>query len=382
MADTNSGSGKKNVKHHRPKNLPLSGISLDANVFTTEKSEAEYCLGQLQGSAGGEGYGKRFFNPSLLISPLVTKEATLSSKIEGTISTVSDVYRYEAGETPEYSGTAEVANYRKAINQAIGLVKAGRKINKTYLKAIHQTLLTGVRHKGVLGDFRKGDVWIGERETDPIEKAIYVPPESVYVEPYIDNLLEYIENGVEDPLTKAALAHYQFEAIHPFTDGNGRIGRLLIPLILFEKNRISLPILYMSGYFDVHREEYRSALHRVDETLQYEEWLMFFFRSVSKQVEETQNLITQINKLYDEVKTEVSGSKSQYLYEFLGYLFERPIFNPTDAQKTLGVPTYPPIQGLVRNFEQKGVIRPVNKEFIIDKRLKLYSFDQLLNLLK
>ncbi len=369
----------KKAIYHQPEYLPLTGISLDANVFIKEKSEAEYDLGQLQGS-GGEGHGKRFFNPKLLISPLSAKEATLSSRIEGTISTISDVYKYEAGETPQYSGTAEVVNYRRAISEAILDVQNGGRINKNYLKRIHKTLLTGVRHKGVLGKFRNDDVWIGEKQNDPIEKAIYVPPKAISVDGYMDNLFEYIEKGVEDPLTKVALVHYQFEAIHPFTDGNGRIGRLLIPLILFEKKRISLPILYMSGYFDSCREEYRSALHEVDETLKYENWLKFFFNSVSQQVKETQGLIANINKLFDEIKDKFKDSRSPYLLPFLGSLFEHPVFNSANIIKILGA-TYPPISGLIKLFVDKGVIEQIKTKSVYDKRVKLYSFNKLLDLL-
>ncbi len=369
------------IIYHQPKYLLLNGILLDANKFINEKSDAEYAIGQLQGS-GGEGYGKRFFNPKLLISPLATKEAILSSRLEGTISTVSDLYKYEAGISPEYSGTAEVANYRKAISQAIPLVQQGQKINKGFLKMIHKTLLTGVRHKGgVLGDFRQKDVWIGEKITDPIDKAIYVPPKFIKVEEYIDNLLEYLDKGTEDPLTKVAIIHYQFEAIHPFEDGNGRIGRLLIPLILFEKGRISLPILYMSGYFDSHRDGYIASLHKVDETLNYEEWLKFFFHSISEQLQETQQLINRINKLYDEIKDIFPKQKSPYFVDFLAYLFEHPIFNPTDVVENLKS-TYNPVEGLINKMKEKGIIALVEKEAFPDKRFKFYSFDKLLVLLK
>ncbi len=367
---------KPRVKYHEPGFLPLDGLKLDANIFASEKSEAEYSLGQLQGS-GGDGLGKRFFNARLLVSPLTTKEAVMSSKIEGTISTISDVYKFEAGQTPRFSGTAEVANYRKAISQAMFLVQSGRKMNKTYIKAIHRTLLSGVRHKGNLGDFRKCDVWIGEKQTDPIEKAIYVPPIYVAVESYVDNLLIYIERGVEDPLTRAALAHYQFEAIHPFEDGNGRVGRLLIPLILFENGRISLPILYMSGYFDAHRDEYREALHEADTSLKYEKWLKFFFNSVSAQAKETLALIAKINALYEKLEAQVEGSRSPFLLPFLGYMFEHPIFYPSGVMESLGA-TYPPIGTLIKLFEEKKIIKP---SLGADRRMKVYSFEPLINLL-
>ena len=367
---------KAGISYAQPTSLPMRGLVLDANIFTKEKSEAEYSLGQLQGS-GGEGLGKRFFNAELLISPLATKEAVMSSKIEGKISSVSDVYKYEAGQTPRYSGTAEVANYRRAIRQAMELVQAGRKMNKTYIKAIHKTLLSGVRHKGTLGDFRKCDVWIGEKENDPIEKAIYVPPVPVAIESYMDNLFEYIGQGIEDPLTKVALAHYQFEAIHPFEDGNGRVGRLLIPLILFENARISLPILYMSGYFDAHRDEYRAALHETDTTLKYERWLKFFFGSVSTQAKETLGLIAKINELYEKTEAKVGNSKSPYRLPFLGYMFEHPVFYPSGVMESLGA-TYPPVSGLIKLFEEKGIIKP-SRGF--DKRMKVYTFTALIELL-
>ena len=367
-------------KYHEPTNLSLKGVKLDANIFFKEKSEAEYNLGQLQGS-GGDGLGKRFFNPELLLSPLSTKEAVLSSRIEGTISTVSDVYKYEAGQTPEFSGTEEVWNYRKAIYEAIDLVRAGKKMNKTYLKGLHRILLSGVRHRGTLGDFRKKDVWLGKNENDPIEKAIYVPPMFDYVESHIDNLFEYIEKGTEDALTKAALVHYQFEAIHPFEDGNGRVGRLLIPLILFENKRMSLPILYMSGYFDSHGDEYRVTLHEVDITGKYEEWLKFFFRSVAEQAKQTLDLISEINKLYEETYKKVEDSRLHYLIPFLALLFENPVFYPTEIEKKLKA-TYPSVSGLIKLFEDKGIIKQIDSNNnASDKRIKLYSFTALIKLL-
>jgi Fic family protein len=368
---------KPNIKYHAPDNFLLDGMRLDANIFHEAKSEAEYMLGQLQG-AGGDGLGKRFFNADLLLTPLTTKEAVVSSKIEGTISTVSDVYKYEAGQEPKYSGTAEVANYRRAISQAMHLVRSGRKMNKTAIKGVQKTLLTGVRHRGTLGDFRKCDVWIGEHKNDPIEKALYVPPFHTTVEGHIDNLLEYIDKGKEDPLTKAALAHYQFEAIHPFEDGNGRVGRLLIPLILYENKRISLPILYMSGYFERHSDEYRAALREADKTQIYEHWLKFFFQSVTAQVSETLAIIEEINKLYEETEKKVRSSKSPYLDRFLAYIFEHPYFYPSGVVGELNT-TYPPVRSLINLFLKKNLI-----EFVpgaSDKRMKIYVFTGLIDLL-
>jgi Fic family protein len=367
---------KSGVKYYEPKLLPKKGAVVDANAFTREKSEAEYNLGQLQ-ALGGNSLGKKFFNAELLISPLITKEAVMGSKIEGTISTVSDVYKYEAGQKTHYSGTAEVFNYRHAMREAIDLVQAGKKITKSHIKGIHKTLLTGVRHKGTLGDFRNCDVWIGEKPSDPIEKAIYVPPYYPAVDMYMDNLFEYIEQGADDPLTKAGLVHYQFEAVHPFEDGNGRVGRWLIPLILFENGRLSQPTLYMSGYFDAHRDLYRESLHNVDATMKYEGWLKFFFSSVAAQAKETLALIEKINMLYDQIENEVSGSKSPYLQKFLAYIFEHPIFFATPIVVELNS-TLPPVAGLIKLFEEKKLI---TRGVSVDKRVKVYTFEPLIELL-
>ncbi len=370
---------KKGIKYHQPELLANKKFDFDANVFIEEKSKAEYSLGQLQGS-GGDGLGKSFFNAELLISPLATKEAVMSSKIEGTISTVSDVYKLEAGETPSYSGTAEVLNYRRSITDAIALVQSERKMNKTHLKGLHRTLLTGVRHRGKLGDFRTDDVWIGEKQNDPIEKAIYVPPVPVAVEAYMDDLFGYMEKGKDDPLTKAAIVHYQFEAIHPVEDGNGRVGRLLIPLILFEYGRLSLPILYMSGYFDRHKDEYRLALRETDQTLKYEKWLKFFFRSVAAQATETLNIISKINNLYEKTASKVERSKSPYLHHFLAHIFGHPIFYTAEVIKSLKA-SYLAASGLIELFEANGLIRKITADVGPDKRRKLYVFSPLIDLL-
>ena len=367
---------KLGIKYHKPELLPLNGLKLDANIFTAQKSEAEYRLGQLQGS-GSDGLGKRFFNPQLLVSPLATKEAVMSSKIEGTISTVSDVYRFDAGQETKFSGTKEVYNYRRAISRAMYHVSSGKRMDKTHIKELHKMLLTGVRHDGVLGDFRAGDVWIGEKKTDPIEKALYVPPHFLTVDAHIDNLMEYIEKSTDDPLTKAGMAHYQFEAVHPFDDGNGRVGRLLIPLILYENKRLTLPILYMSGYFDSCRIHYQSALRETDKTMEYEAWLKFFFHSVGEQAKQTLEIIEKINLLYEETAKKVMGSKSPFLLPFLGYLFDKPIFSPSEAVRELKT-TYLPIKGLIKLFVEKGVLIETQG---IDRRKKIYIFEALIDLL-
>ena len=243
---------------------------------------------------------------------------------------------------------------------------------------MHGVLLKDVRHKGLLGKFREGQVWIAERSGDPIEKAIYIPPEPIHVRSGIDNLFEYIKKGRENALIKAGIMHYQFEAIHPFDDGNGRIGRLLIPLILHTHNRLSSPILYLSGYFEDHKDEYINRLHAVDEGLKMEEWLKFFLRSVSEQLNETQKIIEDIYSLYDRIRKENGVVKSPYIIPFIDMMFESPIFTIKMVQDSTKCASYLTAVNLIKSLRSKGYISEVGKR----SRNKLFQFDLLLKILR
>lgn len=359
------------IQYHKPKDLPIDELSLDLNKFGENLIKAEYALGVLEGSQ------KKLQNPTLLIAPLTAKEAAVSSRIEGTQSTVSDVFLYEAGGKPKHPDTAEVINYRKSMNAAISVLRQGRSLSIHMLKSLHQILLTGVRHKGTPGKFRDKAIWIGEKFGDPIEKAIHIPPEAHMVNDYIDNLFAYIEKSKDSPLIKAGVIHYQFEAIHPFEDGNGRIGRLLIPLILYEKQKISSPILYISGYFEKNREAYIDALHRVDEGGNYEDWLNFFFYCVAEQIKETQSIIGSIYGLYDGIRNEIKGSKSPYIFPFIDFLFKSPIFSTKQVKESINCFSRITVRSLIEAFQKKGKVVELTKY----KREKLYGFTPLLRIL-
>jgi len=361
------------INFHKPKKLFNTRLNLDYNKFGEQLSKAQYSLGLLEGSQ------KKLHNPTLLISPLTVKEATVSSSIEGTQSTVSDVYLYEAGGKPKHIDTPQVVNYRKAMNFAMnGLIK-GRSISSHFINTMHGILLKGVRHRGKIGEFRNDKVWIAEREDDPIEEALYVPPQHYLVPEYMEDLIKYISQGKENALIKAGLSHYQFEAIHPFNDGNGRIGRLLIPLILCYKNRLTHPILYISGYLEKNRDDYIESLHRVDVTGNYEDWLNFYFNSVSNQLEETQKLIDSIYNLYEYTKEKIRLSKSPYFIPFLDFVFKSPIFTIQMAKNNTGVSTRTTILNLIKTFEAKGFIIGLD---VRKERAKLYIFDPLIKLLQ
>ena len=326
-----------------------------------------------------EGSQKKLHNSELLISPLTAKEAAVSSKIEGTISTVSDVFLHEAVGITRHPDVAEVANYRTAMQFAIKELKNKQILSKHLIRSMHEILLRDTRHKGALGAFRKGNVWIGKKISDPIEKAIYVPPEAHFVDEYIDDLLEYLKNGKESVLVKAGVAHYQFEAVHPFEDGNGRIGRLMIPLVLHHNNRLSKPILYISGYMEANRDEYIEILHSVDESGKMELWLKFFFKSVAAQLRETQELVSGIYTLYDSIKFRFDTSKSPYLVSFLDFIFKCPVFTVPMILEDTKISSNLTAKRLIKIFIEQKYLVEMPERF---HRAKVYRFKPLLDLLK
>jgi len=245
------------------------------------------------------------------------------------------------------------------MNTAIEKMKDGQSLSAHLIKATHGILLDGVRHKGVIGAFRNGDVWIAEKEDDPIEKAIYVPPEHFHVPGHVENILEYVEKHDDLNLVKAAVVHYQFEAVHPFEDGNGRIGRLLIPLILSYKGELSLPIVYISGYFEARPDEYREALRRVDVTGEYEAWVSFFLRAVREQAYETLKLVEDIHKLNTDLKKKYENSKSPYLGRLIDYLFQNPAFTIPMAMEDLNIPARLTVTRLIEVLEKGNIIEQI-----------------------
>lgn len=350
----------------KPPKLP---VKINIGFFAHELAEASFELGKL------DGLQRDLQNPSLLISPLTAKEATVSSKIEGTRSTVSDVFMFEATSEGKYNDTIEVVNYRKAMVWAMNVLKY-RELNLSFIKELHSILLKGARGERYRGEFRKERVFIGEKGAT-IEEATYIPPEPFLIQEYMENLEDYILNFKENPLVKSAIIHYQFEAIHPFRDGNGRIGRLLVPLYLYQQGLLYQPILFLSGYFERNRNQYIDALHLVDVERNHEQWIKFFLISVKKQSEETQKIINKIKSLNNEVKEIVREIKSPYITQVVDFIFEKPIFNISDLSKAIKSNRVTASR-LVKRLLSKKII---NSFVPPKKKRKLFVFSHLIKLL-
>ena len=326
----------------------------------------------------------------LLLSPLEMQEATLSSRIEGTQATLDEVLRFQAdgqAEGEKRDDIQEIINYRKAVEAAVKnlatdstsqdlklLPLLGR-----LLREAHKILLSGVRSKTrTPGEFRTGLVHIGSIGKS-VAQARYVPPELQRIEQLFANLENYMHFEEKDVLVQAAIIHAQFEIIHPFWDGNGRIGRLLIPLFLYAKEVISAPCLYLSEYIEAHRDEYYDYLNNIFEHRHWEEWIMFFLTAVSKQSQRNIEKAQRIIDLREDTLLKVQGAAhSQYTPQITDFISANPWFTGIQFRDGAKIP-YPSIARLLFHLEQAGIIYKEREGR--GRRSSLFLFPRLLEVI-
>ena len=283
-------------------------------------------------------------NASVLLSPLTTQEAVLSSRIEGTQATMGEVLEYEAeGDSDKLSperkaDIQEILNYRKAMRSAESMLN-DLPLCQRIVKESHRILLTGVRGHGKSpGEYRKTPNWIGPPGC-PIEEARFVPISADKLPDAISVWEKYLHVDALDRLIQLAIIHAEFEALHPFLDGNGRLGRMLVPLFLYQAKMISSPMFYISEYLEAHRDEYYGQLMRVSRENAWTDWCIFFLRAMYEQANENQRKARDILSLYELMKPKfVDLTHSQYAIVALDWIFERPIFKSTDFVHSAGIP--------------------------------------------
>lgn len=323
-------------------------------------------------------------NPDVLLSPLTTQEAVLSSKIEGTQATLGEVYKFEAGEEPEQESRRldiqEIINYRSALRRAEEKLKS-RPFNLNLLLELHGLLLDSVRGKNKgRGRFRTTQNWIGAPGT-PIEKADFVPPDPLSIMEYLDNWEKYYHANRPDPLVQMALIHAQFEIIHPFLDGNGRIGRILIPIFLYEKKLLSRPLFYLSAYLEAHRDVYVARLRALgSEADAWNKWIEFFLTAVDEQARKNATTARDIIKLYERMKARIIElTHSIYAVPLLDQLFGQPLFQSSHLifpEKTK--PSRQAIASLVRTLKDAGILKVVREGS--GRRGQILAFTELINM--
>ncbi|MBX9929136.1 MAG: Fic family protein [Gemmatimonadaceae bacterium] len=315
-----------------PSPLPPQ-LTYDAELVAL-MSDADAAVGELA------GVGSQLPNPHVLLAPYVRREAVLSSRIEGTEASLSDVYEDEAmnGQpTSQSPDVQEVRNYIAALEYGIAQVRGGRRIDNALLLELHARLMGGVRGADKHpGEFRVTQNWIGFRGSTPAT-AIFVPPHPEV----LPHALGAWENFVPEhsrsvpPLVACALLHQQFETLHPFLDGNGRIGRLLIPLYLLERQRLPLPLLYLSAYIDEYKSEYARLLQRVRTEGDWEAWLQFFLRGVAETAKEGAIRARDILDAYERARDAVADNA--HSVRLLRALLQNPFTSTAKTATELGV---------------------------------------------
>ncbi len=317
-------------------------------------SRADLALGRLSGLA------VMIDNPALLLGPSLAQEALASSRIEGTEASLSEVLSAENEDVPiENENLREVANYLRAIEQGTELIKTWP-LTVRFFCALHETLLNNVRgEEKSPGELRASPVWIGSPNARP-ETARFIPPHNED----LGELLNDWEHFVNDPSTmpavlRGALMHYQFETIHPFLDGNGRIGRLLIGFVLMHDDVLSAPILHISGYFETNRNQYLDRLQAVRERGEVDEWVQFFAAAVEQQAGESARRIARLVAIREKYRAQVRGDRSQ-VADLIDVLLENPVVTVGAVVRVLGV-TQPTGSSLLRRAESLGWVRSAGR---------------------
>jgi Fic family protein len=323
------------VNPYEPRQLPLDCIDWSAHVTLIGQANAAL--------ARYDGMLQSIVNPSVLLSPLTVQEAVLSSRIEGTQASMEEVLQFEADsrepvDPSRRADIQEILNYRRAMAQAVAELEK-RPFSLNLLKQLHAILLDSVRGRDRSpGRFRRVQNYVAP-PGEPIQRATYVPPVWEQVEPAMDNWERYFHADERDPLVQLAIAKAQFELIHPFMDGNGRLGRMLVPIFLFEKRLLSSPMFYLSAYLEEHRDVYYDRLRAISQEGHWNGWVAFFLTAMVEQARNNTSKTLEIMSLYERMKSDIPRSThSQYAIQAIDALFGRPIFRRADFVQHSGIP--------------------------------------------
>ena len=335
-------------------------------------SDADRSIGRLAGEGG------RLPNPHVLMRPFVRREAVLSSKIEGTQATLGELLAAEAGASVDRSpeDLREVGNYVVALEDGIAQLKK-LPLCVRIVRGLHAKLMTGVRgEQATPGRFRKIQNWIGRPGSTPAT-ASFVPPPPDEVEPCLAAWERFLHESDLPPLIVIALAHYQFEAIHPFLDGNGRVGRLLISLFLIERGILPTPLLYLSAFFEAARHEYYEGLRGVSERGAWHDWLEYFLLGVARMSEDALSRAARMNNTLGEWQRRVAGDSTNTPLRLVELLAANPFVTSKGAAEKMEV-AFTTAQRAIQRLVKLGILAPVGNA----KRDRVFCARALLNILE
>lgn len=328
---------------------------------------------------------KTLHNNEIFLAPLRNQEAVISSRMEGTISTMDEILKFQAdhdeskgvGESTR-SEVVETYLYQRALRTAQDSLAEGRPLSLSLVKSLHQQLLSFGRGASKSpGKLKNEQNYLADKFK---KKILFIPISPEKLQDGLDVLFEYIHNSEHPALIKAALAHVEFEALHPFMDGNGRIGRMLITLMLWACGSISAPHFYISAYFEENKNAYINAMCTVSATGDWEAWSVFFLDAVEKQAARNLLIAEDIRALYEEMKEVFSRVlSSKWSVNALDFVFAHPVFRNNKFTASSGIPT-PTAVRFTKELLQNGLIQTV--EEASGRRAALYSFEPLMRLVR
>jgi Fic family protein len=375
---------------HRPPTLPPD-LEYTDDLFDVY-GDAQYALGRLA------TLHRDLENPTLLIAPFVHREAAMSSQVEGTNVTISDIYQHEVDAEParsaaEYADVREAYNYVDAISAGFdhldGAVDSDREhdgavddrgdgggsIDLDLVRDLHERLLGGVRGEtDAPGELRDVPVYIGSPDRSP-DDAAFIPASPDVVEVLLDQLLAYVRRGEYPPVVDVAISHYQFEAIHPFRDGNGRLGRLLMMLQLYDAGLLPGPYLYLSAYFKRHGEEYRDRLLAVSREGAWAAWCTFVLDAIAEQAIDAHDCGVELTDLREDYRDRFPSSS--VARELVDYVFEQPYLTGPRAVEATGR-SKPAVYDAIEALEAEGIVVETTGK----QRNKVYEAPDVLDVLR
>ena len=341
------------------------------DALVSVMSRADIALGTLS------GLGETLPNPHLLIYPFIRREAVLSSRIEGTQSSLSDLLLFEATKVEKRGDVREVQNYVSAMEYGL------KRLNELplclrFIRELHGVLMEGVRGQHATpGEFRQSQNWIGNAGVT-LNNATFVPPPVPEMQECLNQLERFLHSKTKlPPLVEAALVHYQFEVIHPFLDGNGRIGRLLVTLLLCQRNVLSKPLLYLSAFFEQHRQKYYDLLFRVSSTGTWRDWIEFFLDAVIEQSGDAVSRSRSLQELQHRyMQLAVDNRLAPTAVQTVELVLMKPVLNAKTVQEHLKI-TPQGARKAIKALEEVGILTEVTGR----KRDKAYAAQEVLKAL-
>ncbi|MFV0144610.1 Fic family protein [Empedobacter falsenii] len=326
---------------------------------------------------------KNLHNTEILLAPLRNQEAVISSRIEGTISTMDEIMLYEADNEGQDNPNAkadviETILYQRALKNAQNALESGYGFSISFIKQMHQQLLyLGRGANKSPGEFKKEQNYLADTRKKEIQ---FIPINPENLDQGLENLFDYIKSCDLPPLIKTAIMHLEFEALHPFKDGNGRIGRMLITLNLWQEKILSQPHFYISGYFEENKDEYIEQMREVSRSNDWNQWIKFFLKAVESQAIRNLEIAENIKNLYETTKTEFSDIlSSKWNMEILDFIFTYPVFRNNKFVNTTKIPNATAVL-IIKKLEENGYL--VLREKAAGRRAALYSFEPLMQLVR